>query len=207
MENKPTKNYSNDSFLSVSGSDKSVCFIRFDISSVLGHSVDGATLRLFSILISDDENDSESSGVNSVNIEVMPRAGDWDEGSITWDNNIESTGSFQVASFSVQESPRRSETDKPQQLHEVDAKSSLSTTLLDEDRSGGKAFLTFKISSDSIGKVDFASREWDRGAAKPELVVTLAADTVTESVSVSEEFIQNCILIRSLNLILLLTYP
>lgn len=170
---RPDKAY-DGSVLTVRGEDKSAVFLRFDISPfVRGHTVVGATLKLHSIA-QDLYNDDDSiiwDVPSSIKVDVLPLVGDWNDEFVSWNNQLSSAGAFRVASFLLHD---LDETDQETILYEVEVSSAFTSLQLDTNHSDEAIFVTFKLSTEAVGKVNFAGKDWNGGTSKPELVLTLS---------------------------------
>ena len=101
-----------------------------------------------------------------MDVDALPRAGDWDEDSATWDGDSNRMrGSFGAGAFAVRPEQRA------RHRHEVDVTDAVNDLL---SSSRDSRFATFMLSTRDSGGVDFASREWDWGAAEPQLVILLS---------------------------------
>ncbi|KAL7547031.1 hypothetical protein ACHAWF_010344 [Thalassiosira exigua] len=169
---KPDRNYGSDPHLHVEGLSK-VALLKFDVGPLRDYSVSKATLILYSV--AGDEyvisRGIDFGGPSRVRVDVLPAAGDWREGAATWDRGVSSVGSYRAASFDVHEF--RSEMEG-RNRHKVDVTRSIDAAI---SKKAGTTYLTFELSTEPGESVVFASREWNEGAAQPELVVLLAQPT------------------------------
>lgn len=166
-ELRPNVNYGDEPYLSLKGSIQ-VALVKFDLSVLNGRSFNKATLVLHSLL-----NKQEDESTSKVTVGVLPQAGDWNEGSLTWrDVGSSRTGSFVVNQFQSENSQA--------QRHEVDVlrvvENSLRPTFQGTAPSG---IVTFELYTESGSIVQFASREWNEGILQPELLVHLSDNSVS----------------------------
>ena len=120
-----------------------------------------------------DTYDDEPGGLSEIKIDML-MSGIWDDTLVTYDSPVQSLQSFSAGSFSVEGYPYDTAWLSLQQMHEVDVTQALGNPsfLMKEQIS-----VTFKLYSDEnlpTGRVDFASKEWNGGFAKPELVIELS---------------------------------
>ena len=163
--------------LSVEGNHK-ISFIRFELPSDLGDAnVTKATLNLYSTSHNDE--------LIEVSIAALPHGGKWSDGTVSWNDQLESRDSFVVTSFGALEL----ESGNKKKLYEVDVTSALDLS---------SKWITFKLSTESSGRLDFASETWEGGKAVPELMLALSS-SIPESAKTdtfdklkeAEEEIQN----------------
>lgn len=181
FKNRPDNIYGGREYLAVKGIDKATCFIRFDGAKAqrfiptYQKYVAKATLRVFTIVTNQDNAASEAGGIGDVSVDILQKAGMWDESLISYANPIlQSRQSLKVGSFSVAEYPYTTgaNTNGLQGLHEID----VTDAFRDSYSTDGFDTLTFKLYSevDSTGRVDFASKEWNGGLNQPELIIKLS---------------------------------
>ena len=161
-ELRPNVNYGDEPYLSVKGSIK-VALVKFDLSVLNGRSFNKATLVLHSLL-----NEQQDESAAQVTVGVLPQAGDWNEGSLTWmDAGSSRGGSFVVNQFQSENTQTR--------RHEVDVLRAIENSVRPSFQGGAPSgIVTFELYTESGSIVQFASREWNEGTLQPELVIYLS---------------------------------
>jgi hypothetical protein len=171
IEDNPASSYGKDSYLTVKGLRGASSFLRFDISAVSGNMVSMAYLRVYSILRTDDEIMGEVvGGVSTVNVNVLPFAGIWDENMVSFDDPVILVEAVSVGSFTVEGYPfDLSSLFRLQRVHEVD----VTKAFRGSKNSEGLTTITFMLYSDdnTQGLVDFASSDYSETFGGPELVI------------------------------------
>lgn len=169
-ESQPDRNYGGESVLSIKGNTK-VALLKFDVSPLNGYSFKKAYLVLNSVP------SAVGDGVKAnVRVDLLPSAGNWNEHSITWRNNVRLGGSLRAGSFSVGSWQKS-------RKHEIDVtdaflNSFASDALIQVRSSGVSGYATFEVYVESGDEVDLASRELDDGSLEPELRM-LFSDSVS----------------------------
>ena len=171
IEDNPASSYGKDSYLTVKGLRGASSFLRFDVSAVSGNTVSMAYLRVYSILRTDDEIMGEVvGGVSTVNVNVLPFAGIWDENMVSFDDPVILVEAVSVGSFTVEGYPfDLSSLFRLQRVHEVD----VTKAFRGSKNSEGLTTITFMLYSDdnTQGLVDFASSDYSETFGGPELVI------------------------------------
>ncbi|KAL7436170.1 hypothetical protein ACHAXH_006809, partial [Discostella pseudostelligera] len=169
-ELSPNVNYGDESYLSVEGNTK-VALVKFDLSVLNGRSYNKATLVINSLL-----NEEADESAAHVTVGVLPQAGDWNEGLLTWtDAGSSRAGSFVVNQFQSDSSQTR--------RHEVDVLRAIENALRPSFQGGAPSgIVTFELYTESGSIAQFASREWNGGALEPELRIYLS-DNSSPSIS------------------------
>lgn len=167
-------------YLTVEGNGKAISYLRFDISSISMDFVDGAILRLYSIVQDPERGVNDALGLSNINIDLLPFAGEW------VGTPFPTTDTSYVQSFSMEDYPYEYPSNHVsvlgglQTTHDLDVTEAFrllgpmqNTNSTEEIDSN---FMSLKVYSedDSLGKVDFASSDWKEGFAAPELVVRVS---------------------------------
>jgi hypothetical protein len=168
-ELSPNVNYGDESYLSVEGNTK-VALVKFDLSVLNGRSYNKATLVINSLL-----NEEADESAAHVTVGVLPQAGDWNEGLLTWtDAGSSRAGSFVVNQFQSDSSQTR--------RHEVDVLRAIENALRPSFQGGAPSgIVTFELYTESGSIAQFASREWNGGALEPELRIYLSDNSSVSS--------------------------
>ena len=152
--------------------------MKFDLRPLQGYFIIRATLRLHS-LWNEGENDSadDIASREKIKVSVLPKAGDWDEDSVSWDV-IRQQGQYRAGRFDVDTFKLK---EKGQLQHDVDVSAAVRDILSSHEQNepGKKSdelLLTFKLSTENGSTVDFASREWDGSSAQPTLFLSYSED-------------------------------
>ena len=140
--------------------EERISFVRFDLSTISASDVVArATLSLHLV---GHHKKSDEEHTFKIDVDALPQGGDWSTGSVSWNDQLECKGSFFVESFSAV--PLESSVEK--QIYAVDVTSAIVST---------KKWITFKLSTESSGRLDFAGKKWSGGEAVPELMLTMSA--------------------------------
>jgi len=139
--------------LSVEG-DERISFIHFDLSLISEDVVAKATLNLHVTTHDDDMS------ATTVRVEMLPHVWAWSAGSVSWNEPLASEEPFLVDYLAAVPNPNTTE-----QLYEVDVTSAIFRA--------HQQRVTFRLSTESSGRLWFASEEWNGGELVPELVIVL----------------------------------
>mmetsp|Transcript_16752 Transcript_16752/g.27273 ORF Transcript_16752/g.27273 Transcript_16752/m.27273 type:complete len:436 (-) Transcript_16752:219-1526(-) len=146
--------------LSVEG-DERISFIHFNLTSISDDVVARATLNLHLTTRDNDITDI------TVRVDMLPHVWAWSAGSVSWNEPLASEEPFTVGYLSpvgyLAAAPLAS--DITEHLYEVDVTSAISRA--------HRQWVTFRLSTESSGRLWFASEEWNGGELVPELVIVL----------------------------------
>jgi len=145
---------------SVENGEERVSFLRFDLFSISATDVvDSATLHLHLVR---GIADSESETVFNVSVHSLPQSSeDWSTGSVSYNEPLELEGESLVESFEVVLLDGSAE----KKTFAVDVKSAIDLS---------QNAITFKLSTDSDVRLDFAGSQWNGGKETPWLRVTVS---------------------------------
>ena len=87
-----------------------------------------------------------------------------------WNDPVEDRGSYRVDSFSVTATTGGSEEEQQQHTFEAD----VTSAIIDYSKVN-KHVVTFRLSTKSNERLDFASEGWNGGSAVPELVLVMSS--------------------------------
>ena len=107
----------------------------------------------------------------TIMLEVLPNAGIWDETLISWDNPVQTHGSYVVSTFDIKtlsDGGSKEHTEFVLDITKAVVDSSSNDN--DDERS-----VTLKLSTNAHEKIDFASYTFKSGSLVPELVLTLSS--------------------------------
>lgn len=150
--------------LTVSGEDSGdprVSFVRFELSSLLKDTDVVAKAWLYLHLVTFPGHLPELEESIPVAVNAFPHGGNWQEGTVSWNEPPEERGHFYVGTFDTVALPSGKNTHR----YKVDVTSAIDAT---------RKRMTFRLSTQSGVKMDFAGRTWGRGHSTPQLAVTLA---------------------------------
>ena len=98
-------------------------------------------------------------------VEALPQAGPWAEGSVSFNAQLEDSGSILIDTFEAKKLPN---IDDRKKLYEVDILSAIQPDTRE---------MTFKLSMDSPGRIDFAGKTWSQGDSMPTVMLTVEKST------------------------------
>ena len=101
----------------------------------------------------------------------MPHGGMWSEGTVSWNDPVEDRGSYRVDSFSVTATTTTTGgLEEEQHTFEAD----VTSAIIDYSKVN-KHVISFRFSTESNERLDFASEGWNGGSAVPELVLVMSS--------------------------------
>ena len=144
--------------LSVEGGGERISFIRYEFPPFADEVVvTEAKLNLY--LTNHLEVGDGDEAEYTVQVEALPHAGKWAEGSVSFNNQLEERNKFDVNNFKVE----KLDPNDRKQLYSVDV-----TSAMDAQRTR----ITFKLSTESNARLDFGGKTWSNGDSVPELLLT-----------------------------------
>ena len=106
----------------------------------------------------------------TITLEELPNAGIWDEELISWDNPVQTNGSYVVSTFDI-----KTLSDGGSKEHtEVVLDITKAVVDSNDDDDDDESSVTLKLSTNAHEKIDFASYKFKNGRLVPELVLTLS---------------------------------
>jgi len=135
--------------------DEILSFLHFSLSSIAGDTVAKATLNLY--LTAYDDNMSNI----TVTVDMLPHVGDWSVGSVSWNEPLDSDDLFLVDYLVALPLA----TESTERLYEVDVTPAIIRA---------HQWVTFRLSTESSGRLSFASKSLDVTEITPTLNITLA---------------------------------
>jgi len=149
--------------LSVEGDGARYSFVRFDIPEFAqDEKLIDATLSLY---LTSHHKEGDPDDVYEVKVEALPQAGPWAEGSVSFNAQLEDMGSILIDTFEAKKLPN---IDDRKKLYEVDILSAIQPDTRE---------MTFKLSMDSPGRIDFAGKTWSQGDSMPTVMLTVEKST------------------------------
>ena len=165
---KPTSTNGGETLISVSDNgDTHISFLRFDISTSDDNEriISKATLHLH---MTTHEKNIENDA--TITLEELPNAGIWDEELISWDNPVQTNGSYVVSTFDI-----KTLSDGGSKEHtEVVLDITKAVVDSNDDDDDDESSVMLKLSTNAHEKIDFASYKFKNGRLVPELVLTLS---------------------------------
>lgn len=146
-------------------SDEKETYIRFDLSGhqpFVNQEIVEATLLLYL------RAHGGTAGGTRIQVDLLPLADEWSEDTVSWNSPPNSGEAVTVNTFVWEESMTMADT----QIHliPVDVTAAITATFKDAEFDPSKQ-VTFKLSSESDGYINFAGRRWNDGEGVPELVI------------------------------------
>jgi hypothetical protein len=173
----PDENYGSTQLLGVDFSPILWSIISFDGPSIVSNITRNQRQQIIQVLQAKLRLYSLDQGGDAM-VFSLPRAQQWAETSLTWNNKdeIDRSGEFQVGSLGWAE---------PFSWNEIDVTAAFASGI------GTDFLLSFAIVSDSTNGVTFASRERDSGSFSPELGLTFVdgKDILSNPPSVRASFV------------------
>jgi hypothetical protein len=101
-------------------------------------------------------------------VDLLPYADEWMDDTVTWNSPPNNDEAVTVNTFVWEESMTMADT----QIHliPVDVTAAITATFKDAEFDPSKQ-VTFKLSSESEGYINFAGQRWNYGEGVPELVI------------------------------------
>jgi len=145
--------------------DEKETYIRFDLSGhqpFVNQEIVEATLLLYL------RAHGGTDGGTRIQVDLLPYADVWEDDTIAWNSPPNSDEAVTVNTFVWEESMTMADT----QIHliPVDVTAAITATFKDAEFDPSKQ-VTFKLSSESEGYINFAGRRWNYGEGVPELVI------------------------------------
>ena len=164
---KPTSTNGGETLISVSDNgDTHISFLRFDISTASDDNeriiISKATLHLH---MTTHEKNIENDA--TITLEALPNAGIWDEELISWDNPVQTNGSYVVSTFDIKTLGDGGSKEHTEVVLDI-------TKAVVDSNDDDESSVTLKLSTNAHEKIDFASYKFKSGSLVPELVLTLS---------------------------------
>ena len=164
---KPTSTNGGETLISVSDNgDTHISFLRFDISTASDDNeriiISKATLHLH---MTTHEKNIENDA--TITLEALPNAGIWDEELISWDNPVQTNGSYVVSTFDIKTLSDGGSKEHTEVVLDI-------TKAVVDSNDDDESSVTLKLSTNAHEKIDFASYKFKSGSLVPELVLTLS---------------------------------
>ena len=141
--------------LTVQGGGERFSYIRFDLPDFADNEkVVDSKLTLY---LTSHHTEGEEDNF-SVTVEELPWGGKWEDDTISWNNPISETGKTFITNF---EATKLLDDDVRKQKYEVPVLLAV------------KDDITFKLSMEKEGRLDWAGRTWSEGDSKPYLMLTV----------------------------------
>lgn len=145
--------------------DEKETYIRFDLSGhqpFANQEIVEATLLLYL------RAHGGTDGGTRIQVDLLPYADEWGDDTVSWNSPPNSDEAVTVNTFVWEESMTMADT----QIHliPVDVTAAVMATFKDAEFDPSKQ-VTFKLSSESEGYINFAGRRWNYGEGVPELVI------------------------------------
>ena len=142
--------------------DTHISFLRFDISTSDNEHISKATLHLH---MTTHEKNIENDA--TITLEALPNAGIWDEELISWDNPVQTNGSYVVSTFDIKTLSDGGSKEHTEVVLDI-------TKAVVDSNDDDESSVTLKLSTNAHEKIDFASYKFKSGSLVPELVLTLS---------------------------------
>jgi cytoskeletal protein RodZ len=145
--------------------DAKETYIRFDLSGHqpwVNQEIVEATLLLYL------RSHGGTDGGTRIQVDLLPYADEWMDDTVTWNSPPNNDEAVTVNTFVWEESMTMADT----QIHliPVDVTAAITATFKDAEFDPSKQ-VTFKLSSESEGYINFAGQRWNYGEGVPELVI------------------------------------
>jgi hypothetical protein len=145
--------------------DEKETYIRFDLSGHqpwVNQEIVEATLLLYL------RSHGGTDGGTRIQVDLLPYADEWMDDTVTWNSPPNNDEAVTVNTFVWEESMTMADT----QIHliPVDVTAAITATFKDAEFDPSKQ-VTFKLSSESEGYINFAGQRWNYGEGVPELVI------------------------------------
>jgi hypothetical protein len=136
-------------------------YIRFELPSSSNDSSRHITKATLQLYLTNHHQEYDTNDIFTVKIEALPNPGKWH--TVTWNNKLDEANKIEVVSFPI----AKLYPGERKKLYEVDVTSAIISNV-DMDR------VTFKLSTMTVGRLDFGGKTWSNGNSTPKLMLTMS---------------------------------